>query len=130
MGIQHEFGTFELWDLIGVEKSVAKMRDDGIEIPSTVEKMLGSGKKSFYQRRDGKTFYFDFSTLDYKEAPARPAVLILKSSKEQNNVIKKNASASLLDIGDGVACLEFHSKMNAIGADTISMMNYSVKEVE
>jgi 3-hydroxyacyl-CoA dehydrogenase len=129
-GFNHEFGTFELWDLIGVEKSVAKMREDGIEIPSPVEKMIGSGKKSFYQRRDGKTFYFDFATLDYQEAQAHPGVLILKSSKEQSNIIKKNASASLLDIGDGVACLEFHSKMNAIGADTISMMNYSVKEVE
>jgi len=128
-GFNHEFGTFELWDVIGVEKSVAKMREDGREIPVVVQNLLDSGKKSFYERRDGRAYYFDLASLDYKEVPARPGVLILKSLKDQNKVIKKNASASLIDIGDGVACLEFHSKMNAIGADTISMMNYSVKEV-
>ena len=128
-GFNHEFGTFELWDVIGVEKSVARMRADGLEIPQIVQKLLASGKKSFYERREGRTYYFDFASFDYKEVPGRPGVLILKSIKERTEVIKKNAAASLIDIGDGVACLEFHSKMNAIGADTISMMNYSVKEV-
>lgn len=128
-GFNHEFGTFELWDVIGVEKSVTRMRADGLEIPQIVQKLLESGKKSFYERREGRTYYFDFASSDYKEIPSRPGVLILKSIKERTEVIKKNASASLIDIGDGVACLEFHSKMNAIGADTISMMNHSVKEV-
>jgi 3-hydroxyacyl-CoA dehydrogenase len=128
-GFNHEFGTFELWDVIGVEKSVDKMREDGLAIPPLVRKLLDAGKKSFYEHRDGRTFYFDVASADYKEAPVHPGVLILKSLKERTAVIKKNASASLVDIGDGVACLEFHSKMNAIGADTISMMNYSVKEV-
>jgi 3-hydroxyacyl-CoA dehydrogenase len=128
-GFNHEFGTFELWDVIGVEKSVAKMREDGLETPPLVQKLLDSGKKSFYERREGRNFYFDLASADYKEVPARPGVLILKSLKERAAIIKKNASASLIDIGDGVSCLEFHSKMNAIGADTIAMMNYSVKEV-
>ena len=128
-GFNHEFGTFELWDVIGVEKSVARMREDGLEIPQLVQRLLDSGKKSFYENREGRTHYFDIASTDYKEVPARSGVLILKSLKERTAVIKKNASASLIDIGDGVACLEFHSKMNAIGADTISMMNYSVKEV-
>jgi 3-hydroxyacyl-CoA dehydrogenase len=109
-GFNHEFGTFELWDVIGVEKSVAKMREDGLEIPPVVQKLLESGKKSFYERREGRTYYFDFASSDYKEVPARPGVLILKSIKERTAVIKKNASASLIDIGDGVACLEFHSR--------------------
>jgi 3-hydroxyacyl-CoA dehydrogenase len=128
-GFNHEFGTFELWDVIGVEKSVAKMREDGLEIPSLVQKLLDSGKKSFYTSREGRSYYYDFEAGDYREVPARPGVTILKSVKERTPLIKKNAAASLIDIGDGVACLEFHSKMNAIGADTISMMNYSVKEV-
>ena len=128
-GFNHEFGTFEMWDVIGVEKSVTKMREDGLEIPKVVQKLLASGKKSFYEHREGRAYYFDFASSDYKEVPARPGVLILRSIKEQTVVIKQNASTSLIDIGDGVACLEFHSKMNAIGADTISMMNYSVKEV-
>ncbi len=128
-GFSHEFGTFELWDAIGVEKSVAKMREDGLKIPPLVQKLLDSGKRSFYERREGRTYYFDLASSDYREMPARPGVTILTSAKEQTTVIKKNGAASLIDIGDGVACLEFHSKMNAIGADTISMMNYSVKEV-
>ncbi|HEX8186262.1 MAG TPA: enoyl-CoA hydratase-related protein, partial [Blastocatellia bacterium] len=128
-GFNHEFGSFELWDVIGVEKSVAKMREDGQQVPELVERLLGAGKKSFYEQREGRSYYFDFASGDYKEAEPRPGVIILKSIKERERVIKKNASASLVDIGDGVACLEFHSKMNAIGADTIAMMNYSVKEV-
>ena len=128
-GFNYEFGTFELWDVIGVEKSVAKMREDGAEIPPLVQNLLDSGKKSFYEHREGRAFYFDFASGEHKEVAPRPGVTILKSLKDRTAIIKKNASASLIDLGDGVACLEFHSKMNAIGADTISMMNYSVKEV-
>jgi 3-hydroxyacyl-CoA dehydrogenase len=128
-GFNHELGTFELWDAIGVEKSVAKMREEGLEMPPLVQKLLESGKKRFYERREGRTFYFDLAAGEYKEVAPRPGVTILKSLTDQNKVIKKNASASLIDLGDGVACLEFHSKMNAIGADTVSMMNYAVKEV-
>src|SRR5262249_58940330 len=92
-------------------------------------RVLDWGKKSFYQRREGGVFYFDAASGDYKEVPSRLGVTILKSEREREKVIKKNASATLIDIGDGVACLEFHSKMNAIGADTIAMMNFAVKEV-
>jgi len=129
-GFNHELGTFELWDAIGVEKSVARMREEGLDIPPLVEKLLASGKKSFYENREGRTFYFDFASGDYKEVEPRPGVVLLKSLKERDRVIRKNAAASLVDLGDGVACLEFHSKMNSIGGDTIAMMNYAIKEVE
>lgn len=128
-GFNQELGVFELWDAIGVEKSVARMREEGLTIPPVVEKLLSSGKNSFYNREDGKDYYFDFIAGDYKEVRPRPGVLILKSVKEGTGVVKKNNAASLIDIGDGVACLEFHSKMNAIGGDTIAMMNFAVKEV-
>jgi 3-hydroxyacyl-CoA dehydrogenase len=128
-GFNQELGVFELWDAIGVEKSVALMREEGLTIPPVVEKLLASGNKSFYKRQDGKDYYFDFDSGDYKEIEPRPGVTILKAVKERSGVVKKNNAASLIDIGDGVVCLEFHSKMNAIGGDTISMMNYAVKEV-
>jgi 3-hydroxyacyl-CoA dehydrogenase len=128
-GFNHELGTFELWDALGVEKSVARMREEGLPIPPLVEKLLDSGKKSFYDRRDGNTFYFDQETGEYKEVEPRRGVTVLKSLKERERVIKKNAAATLIDMGDGVAGLEFHSKMNSIGGDTIAMMNFSVKEV-
>jgi len=128
-GFNQELGIFELWDAIGVEKSVARMREDGLAIPPAVENLLSSGKTSFYKREDGKDYYFDFSEGDYREIALRSGVMILKSVKERTGVVKKNNAASLIDIGDGVACLEFHSKMNAIGGDTIAMMNFAVKEV-
>ena len=58
-------------------------------------------------------------------APCQPAaadLLILRSARERNRIVKKNAGASLVDLGDGVFCVEFHSKMNAIGGDTIQML--------
>jgi 3-hydroxyacyl-CoA dehydrogenase len=127
-GFNHEVGPFELWDVIGVERSAARLREEGGRVPSLVEKLLASGNSSFYKHDEGRTFYFDHYTGEYKEVAPRPGVTILKSLKQRERVIKKNSAASLIDIGDGVVCLEFHSKMNAIGADTVAMMNYAVKE--
>src|SRR5215469_1007793 len=128
-GFNHEFGPFELWDVIGVERSVELLRKEGIKIPALVERLLGSGNKSFYARREGRLYYFDQETGRYRELEPRPGVIIVKDLKDRERTVKKNAAASLIDLGDGVACLEFHSKMNSIGADTISMINASVKEV-
>ncbi len=128
-GFNHELGVFELWDAIGVEKSVERMRQEGLVIPALVERLLESGRKNFYEHGDGRRFYFDAPSGQCKEAQQQTGVLILKSVKDRTGVIKKNASASLIDIGDGVACLEFHSKMNAIGGDTIAMISHAVREV-
>ena len=128
-GFNYELGIFEVWDAIGVEKSVARLREEGIPIPQIVEDLLASGKKSFYEKREGMEYFFDQSTGNYKEIKPRGGVILLQPHKEKNRIIKKNAGASLIDIGDGVVSLEFHSKMNAIGGDTIAMMNYSIKEV-
>jgi 3-hydroxyacyl-CoA dehydrogenase len=129
-GFGWELGPFEVWDAIGVEKSVARMKEEGMTVPANVEQMLASGAKSFYKKEDGQQFYFDFASGKYVQLPDPPGVLVLKSIKDRTGVIKKNAGASLLDIGDGVACLEFHSKMNAIGGDTLQMLKYALGEVE
>jgi 3-hydroxyacyl-CoA dehydrogenase len=129
-GFNWELGVFETWDAIGVERSVARMREEGAQIPANVERMLESGAKSFYKTEAGQRFYFDFDSLDYKPVSDPPGAIILKSVKERTNVVRKNSGASLIDIGDGVACLEFHSKMNAIGGDTIQMIRQSLAEVE
>ncbi|MCA1629267.1 MAG: 3-hydroxyacyl-CoA dehydrogenase/enoyl-CoA hydratase family protein [Acidobacteria bacterium] len=129
-GFNWELGVFETWDAIGVEKSVARMREEGATVPANVERMLGAGAKSFYRTEGGERFYFDFDSLEYKPVNDPPGAIILKSVKERTQVVKKNSGASLIDIGDGVACLEFHSKMNAIGGDTIQMIKQSLAEVE
>ncbi len=129
-GFGWELGPFEVWDAIGVEKSVARMKEEGMAVPANVEQMLASGATSFYKKEDGQQSYFDFASGKYVPLTDQPGVLILKSIKDQKGVIKKNAGASLIDIGDGVACLEFHSKMNAIGGDTLQMLKFALGEVE
>jgi 3-hydroxyacyl-CoA dehydrogenase len=129
-GFNWELGPFEVWDAIGVEKSVARMKEDGQTIPANVQRMLDAGATSFYKTEQGQQLYFDFASAKYVPVNEQPGVIVLKSVKERTGVIKKNAGASLVDLGDGVACLEFHSKMNAIGGDTIQMLKYSLAEVE
>jgi 3-hydroxyacyl-CoA dehydrogenase len=129
-GFGWELGPFEVWDAIGVEKSVARMREEGAAIPANVEQMLAAGATSFYKKDNGQQSYFDFDAGKYVPLNDPPGVLILKSIKDRTGVIKKNAGASLIDIGDGVACLEFHSKMNAIGGDTLQMLKFALSEVD
>ena len=129
-GFNWELGPFEVWDAIGVEKSVAKLKEEGREVPANVQKMLDAGATSFYKKQDGQEFYFDFASGQYQPLNPIPGTIILKSIKDRSGVIKKNAGASLIDLGDGVACLEFHSKMNAIGGDTLQMLKQSMAEVE
>ncbi|HEY7786116.1 MAG TPA: 3-hydroxyacyl-CoA dehydrogenase/enoyl-CoA hydratase family protein [Pyrinomonadaceae bacterium] len=129
-GFSWELGPFEAWDAIGVEKSVARMKEEGLPIPEDVQKLLDSGAKSFYKQQDGQEFYFDFATTQYVPLNPIPGTILLKSVKDRTGVIKKNPGASLIDIGDGVACLEFHSKMNAIGGDTLQMLKQALAEVE
>ncbi|HMF58086.1 MAG TPA: 3-hydroxyacyl-CoA dehydrogenase NAD-binding domain-containing protein [Pyrinomonadaceae bacterium] len=129
-GFGWELGVFETWDAIGVEKSVSRMREEGQSIPENVEKMLASGAKSFYKSENGQRFYFDFASGDYVPLSDPPGTIILKSIKDRTGVIRKNAGASLVDLGDGVACLEFHSKMNSLGGDTIQMLRSALAEVE
>ncbi len=129
-GFGWELGPFEVWDAIGVDKSAARMKDEGMTAPPNVEQMLAAGAKSFYKKVDGQQFYFDFGAGKYVSLADSPGVLVLKSIKDQKGVIKKNAGASLIDIGDGVACLEFHSKMNAIGGDTLQMLKFALGEVD
>ncbi len=129
-GFGWEIGVFESWDAVGVKESVDRMRKEGQSVPENVEKMLTSGAESFYRNEDGSHSYYDLGSGEYKPVPERPGVLVLKAVKERAGVIKANPGATLIDIGDGVACLEFHSKMNSIGGDTVQMMNFAIDEVE
>ncbi len=121
-GFGRKLGPFEAWDVIGVAKSVEKMKGAGYQIPAWVEEMLSQGKDSFYRREGGKLFYYDVQSKEYKEVPVKPGIIFLPSLKERNMEIASNPGASLIDLGDGVACLEFHTKMNAMGDDIISMV--------
>jgi 3-hydroxyacyl-CoA dehydrogenase len=126
-GFNWECGVFEMWDCVGVEKTVEQWRKDNRPIPRLVEKLLASGKNMFYQQSDGTTCYFDFPSGGCRVLPDRPEMILLPSLKARKQELKKNAGASLVDLGDGVMCLEFHSKMNSIGEDTVQMVHAGLK---
>ena len=129
-GFNWELGPFEVWDAIGVEKSVATLEAEGRNIPSNVRSMIDAGVKSFYRKKDGQHFYYDFASEEYRPLADPPGTINLKSLKDRTGVVKKNSGASLIDLGDGVAGLEFHSKMNSIGGDTLEMLKVALNEVE
>jgi len=128
-GYNWELGPFETWDAIGVKSSVKRMEKEGDEIPPLVERLLSQGYASFYERREGQTLYFDLGAGQYQQIPEKPEIIFLPSLKDRKKTVLSNPGASLVDLGDGVACLEFHSKMNTIGEDTIQMMHNGLREV-
>jgi 3-hydroxyacyl-CoA dehydrogenase len=126
-GFNWECGIFELWDAVGIEKVVEAWKKAGRSTPLLVEKLLASGKNTFYASCEGARSYFDFASGAYRDIAEKPGVLLLPSLKARKKEIKKNAGASLIDLGEGVVCLEFHSKMNTIGADTVQMIHAGLK---
>jgi 3-hydroxyacyl-CoA dehydrogenase len=118
-GFNFEMGPFETWDAIGLETSVARMEKDGLAVPAKIKKMLAAGKSSFYKTENGKLFYYDFDSENYKEQALNARIVSLASLKSTGRVIKENASASLVDLGDDVFCLELHTKMNALNQEIV-----------
>ena len=121
-GFSHDLGPFELWDALGVKETVAAMEANGVSVAPWVREMLASGKTSFY--RDG--FVYDPLSQTYVRMPRDPKQLSLRDCP----VVKENKGASLLDIGDGVLCLEFHTKMNTLDEDIRMMTLAAIEEVE
>lgn len=117
-GFNWEIGPFETLDALGLKETVERIQKDGLEVPELFQQVLEKGEGCFYKKTDGKHEYFDLKTNRYQPVPTKPNIFFLKDIKEDaKNVLKKNSGASLIDLGDGVLCLEFHTKMNAIDAD-------------
>ncbi|WP_391202975.1 3-hydroxyacyl-CoA dehydrogenase/enoyl-CoA hydratase family protein [Psychrobacillus sp. L4] len=127
-GFGWQQGPFEIWDAIGVNESVEKMKAEGLEIPYFTQSLLDKGFNTFYKEENGDLYFFDGN--DYKIVPVNEKVIDLKRYKKKYGVIKSNAGASLIDLGDGIALLEFHSKSNSIGIDIVQMINFAIDEVE
>jgi 3-hydroxyacyl-CoA dehydrogenase len=132
-GYGFTLGPFELWDALGVRETVERMRREACAIPENVERMLASGARTFYENADRQrqpgTRYFDLNAGAYAELEQRPGVTVLRDIKRARGVVKANAGASLVDLGDGVLCLEFHSKMNALGEDMVRMVAGALDDV-
>ncbi len=128
-GFNWDFGPFECWDLLGVPAVVERMKAEGESVPQVVQDLLASGKTSFYEEKEGYRFVFDQNKKESFQEKFSDGVIFLAPLKAQNKVIKSNSGASLINIGDGVVNLEFHSKANALGGDILSMIQFAVKEV-
>jgi 3-hydroxyacyl-CoA dehydrogenase len=121
-GFNFEMGPFETWDAIGLKESVAKMEADGFAVPEAVKAMLAAGNERFYKLESGKPYFYDFSTSSYKAVKISENIISLAGLKAGNKTVKTCKSATLVDIGDGVFCLEFHTKMNAINGEIVDFM--------
>ncbi len=129
-GFAWEFGPFEMWDTLGVEPMAKALEKEGKKLPPVALKVLASSAKSFYQSAQGQTRYFDLGATTYKPVDEPPGIIVLKALKERSKVVQENSGASLIDLGDGVVCCEFHAKMNAIGADIAAMLHAGLKRLE
>ncbi|HEX4543811.1 MAG TPA: 3-hydroxyacyl-CoA dehydrogenase NAD-binding domain-containing protein [Candidatus Acidoferrum sp.] len=129
-GFGWELGPFEIMDTIGVRAFAAQVQKEGRALPPVIEKVLASSRKGFYESEKGATTVFDISGGGAKQVEEPKGVIFLKSLKDKGGEIERNPGASLIDLGDGVVCCEFHAKMNAIGADLIAMMHKGLKRLE
>ncbi len=123
-GFGWDLGPFETWDAIGVADSIAKMEAIGCKPAGWVKEMLASGRQSFYEPSDDT--YWDPKAKKAKPIDLSPRAISLPKKKK----VFENDGATLWDVGDRIACLELHTKMNAIDADVIAMLHKSADEAE
>jgi len=128
-GFGWDLGPFEVWDAIGILEAVQGMKNYGHEAAAWVHELLAAGFTTFYKVEDGIRKYYDIPSKAYKAVPGTEAFIILDNLRA-NKVIWKNSGASILDLGDGILNVEFHSKMNTIGGDTLQAINKAIDLAE
>jgi 3-hydroxyacyl-CoA dehydrogenase len=124
-GFNWELGPFELFDAIGVPELVQRAERDGVAVPEALR-----GIERFYALEGGRRRYLDLATRAFRDEPVPADAVDLTVLAKAGAEVERNAGASVLDLGDGVFCLEFHSKMNAIGGDTLAMIHRAVRRAE
>ena len=129
-GFAHQAGPFRTWDLLGVRETVEKMESIGIEVASWVKEMLQAGNDTFYKTENGTELQFSPVSKEYEPVREDPMYVSLDRLRDAGKELASNDSASLLDLGDGVLCLEFHSKGNSIDAQIVEMGNRGIHELE
>lgn len=128
-GFAWQMGPFDTWDLLGVRTVVEQMEGMNLKPAQWVYEMLDAGHESFYMLENGIKKYYDIPSKSYKVIPGTEDLVILENIRETNKVWG-NSGASLFDIGDGVLCLEFHTKMNAIGQEVIEGIETAISMAE
>src|SRR4029077_2625043 len=126
-GFGWELGPFEIMDGLGVKNFAAQVQKEGRTLPPAIERVLASGRKGFYESEKGTTTVFDLGAPGARKVEEAKGVIFLKSLKDAGREVERNSGASLIDLGDGVACVEFHAKMNAIGPALHALIHKGLK---
>jgi 3-hydroxyacyl-CoA dehydrogenase len=129
-GFNFEMGPFETWDALGVERTVARMEAEGLAVPDKVKEMLAAGHTAFYRTEGGQRYFFDFHSRRYQPVAVSDRVIFLPALKADNRQVAACGSASLVDLGNGVFCCEFHTKMNALNGEIIDFMDQALDYVD
>ncbi|MBI1306779.1 MAG: 3-hydroxyacyl-CoA dehydrogenase [Bacteroidetes bacterium] len=128
-GFNWELGPFEIWDVLGIRKVAEKMKAEGIAYASWIDEMLNAGIESFYKSEGGARYCYDVASKSYQIIKGSDELIILNNYRN-NTLVWGNKGCSLHDIGDGVLCLEFHTKMNSIGSEVLAGINKSIEIAE
>jgi len=129
-GFAHQTGPFRTWDLLGVRETVEKMESMDIEVGGWVREMLDAGNETFYKTENGTELQFSPVSKEYEPVREDSMYVSLDRLRDEGKELASNDSASLLDLGDGVLCLEFHSKGNAIDAQIVEMGNRALEALD
>lgn len=128
-GYAWKYGPFETWDLIGLEKGIELVESEGYHVAEWVKELQASGATSFYKLDNGKKLYYNQNKKAYESIPGQESFIILNNIKATNKVWG-NSESSLIDLGDGIVNLEFHSKMNTIGGGVLAGLNKAIEIAE
>lgn len=129
-GFAHEMGPFQIWDALGVAEAATLMKARGIVVAPWVETLIAQGAPAFYTELDGHPAAYNVTAGEHQIIPRSPKAIDLAVLKQRNGIITGNKSASLIDLGDGVLCLEFHGKANAVDTLTIDIAEAALAELE
>ncbi|MEY2924267.1 MAG: hypothetical protein RLZZ337_815, partial [Bacteroidota bacterium] len=128
-GFGWEVGPFETWDLLGFDKVTEAIATEGYVVPSWLSEFKANGNSTFYKSENGNRLYYNITSKTYEVIPGTESFIVLDNYRSTSPVYT-NKEATLHDIRDGVLCLEFHSKMNAIGSGTLAAINKSIDIAE
>ncbi|MEQ8910629.1 MAG: 3-hydroxyacyl-CoA dehydrogenase NAD-binding domain-containing protein [Vicingaceae bacterium] len=128
-GFGWQLGPFESWDALGLKDTLEKMKAEGIEVAEWVKEMLDAGFESFYKVEEGQKKYYDIASKSYKTIPGTEGLVVLDNLRD-DNIVWQNKGCTLVDLGDGILNLEFHTKMNTIGSEIIQGINKAIDLAE
>jgi 3-hydroxyacyl-CoA dehydrogenase len=128
-GFAWQLGPFTTWDILGVEKTLPQIEAAGFKVDGWVKEMVTAGCPTFYKVENGIKYYYDIDSKSYQIIPGSSSVLSLETLRDDNTVWK-NSGSTIVDLGDGILNLEFHTKMNTIGAEVIEGINKAIDLAE